>query len=281
MRLPFRSRENARLTEPVPRADHISPIVSLTSFPPRIATLHKTVRSLISQSVAPRHIYISLARPEFIGELADLPASLRNLLAQYPDVVRVYFSTENLRSYKKLIPVLSDFGEQEHIVTVDDDVIYPQDFLLSLVAGTAAFPGATVGSRGVLIQMAQGGGLTPYLSWPQAPLSVQSSRVFLTGRGGILYPPGSLAGATQRREFLSVAPTSDDVWFKMMSLQNGFESVRVGSGREYRASRADQSVGLFRHNNRVVDSRSPNDDAIVATAEAFAMDVNGLFGGQR
>lgn len=279
MRIPLRPQVANRHTKTAARADRVGPIVSLTTFPPRIGTLGRTIRSLLSQSLPPRQIYISLARPEFPRGVADLPASLRSLLSRHSDVVQVSFFGENLRSYKKLIPALSDFGEQVHIVTVDDDVIYPRSFLHSLVEGTAAFPRATVGTRGVLMETSRHGGLTPYLTWRQAPMRIQSSRIFLTGRGGILYPPGSLVGATGRRDFLTLAPTSDDVWFKMVALQNGFESVRVGSGREYRASRADQSVGLFRHNNKVDESRSPNDDAIAAVAEAFAMETLGLFGG--
>ncbi|MDQ1174270.1 hypothetical protein QE430_002577 [Microbacterium testaceum] len=271
-----RSREIPSLE--VPLSDNSGPVISLTSFPPRMPTLGETLRSLASQTAAVQNIFLALSRDEFPNGLRSLPPSILEITNALSPVLTVRFCERNTRSYKKLLPALTEFGARQTIITVDDDVIYPRDFVSNLLDAARHFPDSSVGTRGVTISTLPGGGLAPYLTWKQAPLRSPSMGVFLTGRGGILYPPGSLEGFQDRPEFMQLAPSSDDVWFKFATVQNGFSSVRVGDGLELPSSSASQKVGLYRRNNSKFSRTTPNDMAIAAVSQATGVDLSRLLG---
>ena len=94
-------------------------IVSLTSFPGRIHLVHKTIQTILLQSVKPDLVELWLAKEQFPNYEKDLPNELTNLI-QYG--LKICWCSD-YRSFKKLVPSL-----QEHpdaiIVTADDDVYY-------------------------------------------------------------------------------------------------------------------------------------------------------------
>jgi len=237
-------------------------IVSLTTYPARIGTVHRTLISLLAQkNPAPVHLYLSQRNFPDRGE--NITPQIRALVGAASDRLFVHWVTEDHRSYKKLIPAVTEFAGKV-IVTADDDVIYKADWLETLAGAHRRTPHAVVGTRGNSMVFTDQGVLLPYSSWPEAPANEPSFRTFLTGRGGILYPPGSLAEpVTDLSLAARLAPTADDVWFKAASLRAGFPSLRVPIPRDYPASGATQNEGLFRTN---VDE-SENDRAI---ARVFA-----------
>ena len=55
-------------------------IVSLTSYPPRIKTVHLTIESLLMQTQRVKKILLWLSPEEFPNKEDDLPSELLNLL---------------------------------------------------------------------------------------------------------------------------------------------------------------------------------------------------------
>lgn len=55
-------------------------IVSMTSYPARINTVHLAIRSLLAQKVLPDKIVLWLCKSDFPNREADLPQSLRDVL---------------------------------------------------------------------------------------------------------------------------------------------------------------------------------------------------------
>lgn len=195
--------------------DTTGPVVSIASYPGRSASLPKTVRSILRGRTRPARLIVLLAREQF-------PSGAPPALAALADRgVEVRWIDPDIRSYKKLLPLLADLGDRT-IITADDDVHYPRGWLESLLAGASRSPGAVVGLRGTVMQLSSPTSLAPYRSWPDAGPQSSGTLTFLKGYGGILYPPGSLderAGDAARAREL--APTADDVWFKAMSLLAG------------------------------------------------------------
>ena len=99
-------------------------IVSLTSYPKRINHVHKCISSLLNQTVEPEKIILVLAQEEFPNKEKDLPSNLLSLIEQGLEILWY----ENLKSYKKLIPILEKYPNKI-IVTVDDDNIYEPNWL--------------------------------------------------------------------------------------------------------------------------------------------------------
>ena len=90
-------------------------VVSLTSIPSRLKTLHLVIRSLLAQDVSPKKILLWLHEDL---ETA-LPSKLQQLIC---DRFEVRFSGLTC-SHRKLIHSLEAFPE-EVIITCDDDLMY-------------------------------------------------------------------------------------------------------------------------------------------------------------
>ena len=208
-------------------------VVSLTSFPPRIKNAYLTVLSLLFQSRAPERIILTLSLQEFPRRVRSLPMTLRLVMMARPTMISVIWVETNDRSYKKLVPAVGLFPNLD-LVTVDDDVLYPRDWLASLLEGSRRFPGMPVGTRGFRIPDDFCGDTPDYATWRRISKTESSPWVFLTGRGGILYPPGSLStDVLNIGRALELCPCSDDLWFKTMSLSKRVPCAVVPSEREY------------------------------------------------
>ena len=198
-------------------------IVSLTSFPKRFPTLHLTIQSLLTQSLAADRVILWLYAPD----VKRLPMRVRELIAHGLEIREI---NQDLRSYKKLIPSLSVFPEAL-IATADDDIYYPESWLEHLV--DAYEPGAkhVIGCRAHRIKHRPDGRVAPYTEWGwELRGQAQGANVFLTGGAGTLYPPGALpAMALDSSIYMELCPTADDVWINFMLRLNGFSAKKTGA----------------------------------------------------
>lgn len=188
--------------------------VSMTTYPPRVASAAMTLESILSGRRRPDAVTVVLARSQFGGQV---PGELRQLCDRG---VEILWTGCDLRSYKKLLPTIAAHPDQV-IVTADDDCLYPRWWLDRLVVAHEHQPQAILGLRGERIQVS-GRRFAPYRSWPRATSHTPANLTLLTGIGGILYPPGRLpAQVTDSETALRLAPTADDLWFKAMALLGG------------------------------------------------------------
>lgn len=196
-------------------------IVSLTSFPARIAFVVPTIKSLLNQSLSPSKIIMWLAREEFPNGKEMLPSDLLELENEMFEIKWC----ENLRSYKKLVPTLREYPNSI-IATADDDLIYEREWLEKLYVTHKKYPTDIICHRITKIIKDQNG------KWANIPggWDYYSGGCYLnklTGCSGVLYPVGSLADdVTNSNIFMQLAPTSDDIWFWLMGILNDTK-VRV------------------------------------------------------
>ena len=182
-------------------------IVSLTSYPPRFSTLHQTIACLLDQTVRPDRLILWIA----LDDLRVLPKRVTNLETRGLEIR----TCEDLRSYKKLVPVLEAFPEA-FIATADDDLYYPPDWLEELVTG--ADRSTIVCHRAHRLVRRADGKLAPYLDWEfdvqDQRARESSSDLVPTGVGGVFYPPHSLHPMVANRAlFEALCPHGDDLWF--------------------------------------------------------------------
>lgn len=254
-------RRFPRIREKRPHSLPWPVVISLTSFPPRYPTLHKTLRALLDQTVQADHIVLWIAE----GDMAALPA---NVLA-----LQVYGLTiracDDLRSFKKIIPALLEFPEAA-IVIADDDVYYAPDWLETLVGATDSTGKTVAGRYTLLARIAEDGTTLPYSEWseetrPEAR-SGSAGMVFPVGIGGVIYPPGSLdKEVTNREGFTSLCPSADDVWLFWMALRAGASHRHAGGRFPLTIWPSSQKVAL-KHEN-VANNR--NDSQIQAMERSF------------
>ena len=199
-------------------------IVSMTSFPDRMAGLHLTVRSLLEQTVPADLLIIWLAASQFPHGMDDVPESLTALLSERC----VIGWCEDYRSYKKLIPTLLEFPDST-VITADDDIIYEPKLIEKLLRGAEAHPDCVIASRVTKVNR-----INDVLFVDTGGCSYWENPSYLNklvGCAGCLYPPHCLDDEVQNVEaFMSLAPTSDDVWFWLMAAKAATKVYRIADG---------------------------------------------------
>jgi FkbM family methyltransferase len=201
--------------------DHPKIIVSLTSYGHRIeSTAPLAIASLFNQTILPDKIILWLAHHE------KQTSALQKLQKLGLEIKY----TKDTKSYKKLIPALKEFPEST-IITVDDDVVYPGDWLEKTLYEHNKHPNAIIFNRGREI-LIKNGQVQPYSEWHLATASQNNHHLFLpTGIGGVLYPPNSLDRRVMKEGlFKKLAPYADDLWFWSMAELKGTKRVLVKDG---------------------------------------------------
>ena len=190
--------------------------ISLTSFPQRIPFVYYTILSLMNQTEKVNGIYLYLAEEQFPNKENDLPQKLLHLTT----VGLTIKWTSDTRSYKKLLPIL-ETNWNDVIITCDDDVFYPRDWLKYLLISYKAHPNEIHSS--MITRLCKKNDCFDELAEEFIPDDTNRSSFFnkVLGAGGVLYPPDSL-----NKEVLNIeaaqklAPTSDDIWFWGMAVLN-------------------------------------------------------------
>jgi hypothetical protein len=195
-------------------------VVSLTTYSRRIHEVYLTIESLIHQTIKPSKIILWLAQDEFNEK--NIPLILQK---QKKRGLEIHFC-EDIKSYKKLIPSLKI---DTVIITVDDDYIYPVDFVENLINMHRKYNDCVCYYTGSRITIDRNGKPKPYCKWEHSNKEyIPSILNFATGAGGILYPSGCFHGdITNASLFMKYAPKADDIWFKTMTFLKNVKYVKV------------------------------------------------------
>lgn len=204
-------------------------IVSLTSFPAAIPYAAQAVQSILNGSVLPDKVILYLTFSQF-GE-SGIPQELQKL-ANDNSRFEIRDYPRDIRSYRKLIPTLSDFPDAI-IVTIDDDVAYHKNMLRDLLRLHEQMPQAVLAHRAKRMKPDE-----PYRKWKKyrwyhflLKKIHTSFKNIQTGVGGVLYPPHSLKKEMMNVElFTELAPTTDDIWFWAAGVANDIPVIPVPFG---------------------------------------------------
>gem|GEM_PF-382118 len=228
----YKQGRAAQLAEPL--------VVSLTSYPPRFAKLSLTLRSILAQSIKPDQLILWIAD----GDFDKLPAEVLALQA-YGLTIR---TCQNLRSYKKIIPLLQE-GNNCSVLIADDDVYYQRDWIQHFVSSYTPDSKTVLCGRAHWMAFDDHGEIEPYLSWLPVREHTSSPLIFPTGVGGVLYPPDIFHKDVTRVDlFNRYCPSADDIWLYWMASLNGAEFRKVGDTKEPQNWSGSQKVMLTRQN---------------------------------
>lgn len=207
-------------------------IITLTSFPERISTISDTLISLLDQSLRPESIVLWLAEEQFPNKEKDLPLEILNL-RKYGLEIRW---CKDLKSYKKLIPALEIFPDKL-LVTADDDIFYPKNWLRDLYESYLNDPDSIFCHRVHRITFNEENEVQPYQAWDKCLIKGQEKEkdiLFFTTGGGVLFPPNCFYEDVQREDlFQKLCPLADDIWFwAMIILKN--KKIKIVKNNVYR-----------------------------------------------
>jgi hypothetical protein len=194
-------RSDPLLKKVAPRPERI--VVALTTVPERVGVIQPTLRSLLDQScVADRVLLAWPSRSWRSGELYPAPPAVPPGIDIVP--------CEDEGPATKLLAALPH-ERACAIVVVDDDVIYPYNFLETLLDAHRADPGAALGFRGWKLKSGMDPRNLPHVfgTGVSRPTDVD----VLFGTWGYLLPPSALDQSVH--EFGGWPPEvrwSDDIW---------------------------------------------------------------------
>lgn len=198
-------------------------VISLTSFPARIEKVHLCINSLLRQTVSADRIILWLAESQF-PQGKGVP---QNLLELVKEGLEIRYC-DDLRSYKKVF-----YTAQEHqddiVVTVDDDTLYPEYWLSELIRTYQRYPNCVCCFRAHKMVL-KNGKVAPYSEWIGLSPDEKGPDSLLVpiGVGGVLYPPGYFSNVEFDYAIISkLCPTADDLWLKTIGLHNQYTAVKV------------------------------------------------------
>lgn len=132
----------------------------------------------------------------------------------------------NSGPHRKYCHTFSMLAEQDILITVDDDTLYPTNFVQRMIDAVQKYD-CVVAMRGRRIAL-KGHKVVPYRSWQKNShqLTTPSLLNVGTGKDGIAYKKSYLDNRVlDIKHALRYAPTADDLWLKAHALLNGVPTV--------------------------------------------------------
>lgn len=195
-------------------------IVSLTTYGSNARKLAPTaIKSILGQSHKADKVVLWIGKGTY-PNIKLLLLVLRGLTIRY---------CEDVGPSTKIIPSLAHYPN-DTIITADDDIIYPKEWLERLLKAHIEFPRKIITHRAHGITRKKDGKIAPYSQWKKCidfKTEIESKKhwnIFPTGVGGVLYPPGSLPIRTlDTDELKRLTPKNDDIWlWAMAHLNEGY-----------------------------------------------------------
>ncbi|GAB3644490.1 hypothetical protein GCM10028812_54020 [Ancylobacter sonchi] len=173
----------------------------------------------------------------------------------------------NIGPYRKLLPLIADpILHNSLIATADDDTIYPSDWLSTLVYYYHRY-NCVIAFRGHRM-LRNGGVFAPYRRWMKKS-KIENPSIYNigTGKDGILYHPSFFSDSvTNIFDAITIAKTSDDLWFKWHTAINRVSTYLIN--QDYRINTfPGTGVGPNLYSNFNVDGA--NDKAVAELEKYF------------
>ena len=200
-------------------------IVSITSYPERMYDIHYCLYSILTQELKPDKVILWLAQSQFPNKEKDIPQTVLSLKENGLEIKWC----EDMKSFKKLLPSLKAYPE-DIIVTADDDIYYPEQWLKDLYESYLKHPTCIISQRSREITLNEDYTFKSYNEWPLLKEIKEPSYLnFFTGAGGVLYPPKCLhEDVLDYNLAKKLTPNGDDIWFWIMAVLNKTKIKVVG-----------------------------------------------------
>ncbi|MGA4718495.1 glycosyltransferase family A protein [Fictibacillus nanhaiensis] len=198
-------------------------IISLTTFPPRMKKLWMVIESLLRQTHKPNKIILWLAHSQF----PTMNNIDKKILEMQKRGLEIRFC-DDLLSHKKYFYAMQEYSN-DIIVTVDDDIFYPEDMIETLLNKHQKYPDCVVCYRAHRITISKGR-IKKYREWDYSSRNIlgPDNLLMATGCGGVLYPPKSMNMEVFNIDAIKeLCPNADDLWLKCMGFMNDTKTVKI------------------------------------------------------
>jgi hypothetical protein len=270
--------------------------ITLTTIHSRLQYLPQVIESLHRQTLPPAAILLNISHEPYLldqGIPADDPVLLE--LQRSMPLLRVNW-VANTGPYRKIFWWMEQHfsqavTEDKLFVTVDDDTLYPEDFLQKLYEEYLRHD-CVVAFRGRHMELDEGA-ISVYSKWTWGRTERTLANL-PTGKDGILYNTKFFTrDFLELADALRLAPTADDLWIKWHCALNGVPAVILNPEActsDYKSfpvvnyDKSYRSVSLFAQHNSA-GSHGKNDKAVLDLEAHFLQrwgyNLTTLLGGGR
>ena len=198
-------------------------IISITSYGKRVyRSLPYTLYSLTYQTLKPDMIVV------WLDENKWNDMKLNKTLHRFKEKGVLFKYCEDIRSYTKLIPALLEYPN-DVIITLDDDIFYQKRKIEQLYNSYVNNPQGVHYMEASKITLNAKNEIAPSIEWQYISKVNSCSIPVPLGVYGVLYAPGALNNEVFKKDiFLSLALTTDDLWFFLMGIMNNNFYFYVG-----------------------------------------------------
>ena len=210
-------------------------IISLTSHPARIDTIHYALETIFAQTMKADRYFLWLAIPQFPGQWDELPETL---LSYQSKGLEIRWCNDDIKSHKKYFYAMQEFPD-DLIITLDDDLYYDLDMVENLYKSYKKNPHAVSAMRTFVVKFCSDGILAPYREWGwkirqdeySDVTNVPSLRIWANSGYGSIYPPYCMHPEMFNLDVIKQTTLfSDEVWLKVMQVLNNTPVVLVDVG---------------------------------------------------
>ena len=188
-------------------------VVTMTTHGARLRDVHVALESIARGTVLPARVIL------WLDEERELTASLRRLQGRGLEIITV---PKGLGVHTKYFPYVESLdAHTAALVTSDDDIIYPPDWLSGLVDASTRYPESIVCYRAHRITF-DGDVMAPYAQWVPAEGRQPTPLHFGTSVSGQVFPAHLLQILQgYGKEFLEKTPKNDDIWVHRVAVAHG------------------------------------------------------------
>lgn len=197
-------------------------IVSLTSYPARIAFVHQAIKSLMMQTCKPDKIFLWLAEEQFPNK--ELPSKLLELCSYGLDIMWM----NDLYGHKKYYyPVLNQ-KTNEVVITFDDDILYSPVTIERIMKKHKLYPNCLVCERGQTFEDKDIQNPGRWRVNSELGVNLPTFSMNPSPGGGCLIPyHGFYKDAVDEQKIRSLAYKNDDLWYMFMCAENGTQMIKT------------------------------------------------------
>lgn len=219
-------------------------IISLTSYPRRYEKLPQVLDSLLNQTIKASKIVLTLTKDDAEKLTPEIKAYINS------DKVELLIAKEDIKPHKKYFYAMQKYQDYA-VITVDDDFIYSNTMVETLLNGYWKHPNCVIARRVHKMLKDKNGKLKPYSQWVYEckTMTGPSSELFATGGAGALYPPNILNLSEKNLPLIKETMNADDVYLKHVETGKGIKVVFVKDKADKPISDdVTQSLALYKTN---------------------------------
>ena len=188
-------------------------IVSLTTYHPRLQFFEFSILSILNGSILPDKILIYVPKGFLSLVMNNDKSFLKNELNK--GFIHIIEMDVDLKCHSKYYYSFENYGEENDIILIDDDVVYYKNWLEDIIKDAHSETNYDIFAFKCVAVKINEETIEPYSEWTHCSkdLICKNGLLYTEGVGGVFYRRNKLKHEVLNKDkFMKLAPNADDVW---------------------------------------------------------------------